>query len=104
MEVKFEIGDELKGVFDKKDLEEIEKEVNNKKEFILQLKKEFLKIPVEFRHYFTAELDVWNRIINEKSYMARVFMMTPLVGGISVVYSGIDRLNRNNFLIGRVKI
>lgn len=104
MEVKFEIGDELKGVLDKNDLEKIEKEVNHKKEFILQLKEEFLKIPEEFRHYFTAELDVWNRIINEKCYMARVFIMTPLVGGISVVYSEIDRPNRNNFLIGKVKI
>jgi len=94
----------LNGVLDKNDLEEIEKEVNNKKEFILQLKKEFLKIPENLRHYFDVRVDIMHRVEAGCRYSAYVIMMTSLIGGITIERSDEDFSNRTSFLIGEVKI
>ena len=104
MEVSIEFYDELKGIFDEKDSEEILKAINKNEKLLKQLKKEFLKIPENLRDHFDAVVKLMDRTEGEKSYSVKVIIMTSLKGGIVVERSNEDLSNKTSFLIGQVKI
>ena len=103
MKVKFE-NHVNKYILEKEDLKDIENSVEKKRESIERMKKEFLKIPKDVRDYFTAEMNIWNKVKGEKGYMANVFMMSPMVGGISLTSSEVGRPKKDNLLIGRIHL
>jgi len=102
VEVKFDIGPEVSINLDKSDLEEIKKNINKMEKFILSLKEEFLKIPKKNRDYFNVEVSVWNRLIDDKPCTVKVFMMTSLIGGISLGINPNSYTYMEKFLIGNL--
>ena len=104
MKIKFDMSKHTESVLEEGDLKSIEEAVDQKKEFILRMKEEFLNIPKDVREYFTAEMNVWNKIRGDKFYMASVFMMSPMVGGISLKHSEVGRPGKDSLLIGKINL
>ncbi|MBN1860314.1 MAG: hypothetical protein JW840_02510 [Candidatus Thermoplasmatota archaeon] len=104
MDVKIDLCDELKEIFDDEDICDIRQAIDENEGLLKRLKEEFLKIPEDVRDYFDAFVKLMDRTEGEKSYGVKVMIMTPLKGGMVVERSDDDCSNKTSFLIGRVKI